>query len=219
MWKINWRRSNWQEERNWNSIIHHIFWGGERNAVHYRRIATFGQLRCWCCYCCFSFYYYWFRKIHGVHIVRALSLNGRGWIVFASIRFLCNQHTHTVNKMCRVEWTLIKFIFIFIFISSNLIIKLFKLFILFRSINHVQLLFGFLYVVARRRRRRRSYSYVCCTFCLLYFLFVVNFLCCFTLSHSCYDHSPGSIHFSFLFLPFAQWTISIIQSIYHKQCQ
>lgn len=101
--------------------------------------------------CCGSFHYYRFRMIHVVHFeLQTLLLNGRGWIGFAFIRFVFNLRSHTVNITCRVEWTLINLYRIHFYthtylalISSNRIIKIFKPFILFHSINHVQLLFVF----------------------------------------------------------------------------
>lgn len=86
-------------------------------------------------------------------------------------------------------------------ISSNRIIKIFKPFILFHSINHVQLLFAFLCV--RCATTTIIFAYSMPTVCAWRNFSSTDFsqsLLCFALSHlRLYDHSPDSIHSTFSF--------------------
>lgn len=96
-------------------------------------------------------------------------------------------HTHTLTYLA--------------LISSNRIIKIFKPFILFHSINHVQLLFAFLCV--RCATTTIIFAYSMPTVFAWRNFSSTDFsqsLLCFALSHlRLYDHSPDSIHSTFSF--------------------
>lgn len=203
--------SNWQDERNWNSIIHRRpFFVCEKKCGSlpiYGHIWT--ELLLWL----------WLVSLLSVSddsrwqntIVKRsrmdwfcvhplLSLISRSadsrtaWTVSSGMnvdKFISRRihliHTHTLTYLA--------------LISSNRIIKIFKPFILFHSINHVQLLFAFLCV--RCATTTIIFAYSMPTVCAWRNFSSTDFsqsLLCFALSHlRLYNHSPDSIHYTFSF--------------------